>query len=340
MDRRYFVSSANSLYTLWYVEEAFSFISTGSLGNQYMVNEPEKYHFIKSLSKDYDTAVSKAKKYVSDKDGGVLDSICEEKQLEEYSTATTGKKYKLRCESDSWIKDNQNIVDVYRLAYQAMKKSISIRNAYQEATIHNEFTDWSIIKDDEYLDTKLVQSFIKAQALLQSFGKNQWGTYTSMVGAIVGGNGQPTDAQNKFINNLYDNYKNNYEARLVRLNQIRQEQLDYLASCNAVPTSKDRITLIGQIQKTKLVTHQYGSTYKMILLSDEGYKLYGSIPNTLLQDYDISEMEGLRITFDATVEQSDGDKYFGFFKRPTKLRQIVGGVEIPPYYKITKKESA
>ena len=78
----------------------------------------------------------------------------------------------------------------------------------------------------------------------------------------------------------------------------------------------------------------------MILVSDEGYKLYGSIPNTLLQDYDISEMKGLRITFDATVERSDSDKYFGFFKRPTKLRQIVGGVEIPPYYKITKKEGA
>ena len=76
-----------------------------------------------------------------------------------------------------------------------------------------------------------------------------------------------------------------------------------------------------KIEKIKVVNHQFGSTYKMILLSDSGYKLYGSIPTKLLQDFDYnkSKLEGLQISFDATVEQSDSDRYFGFFKRPTKL---------------------
>ena len=113
----------------------------------------------------------------------------------------------------------------------------------------------------------------------------------------------------------------NYQARLDTLKQIREQHLDYLATCDEVPITEERITFVCKLEKIKVVNHQFGSTYKMILLSDSGYKLYGSIPTKLLQDFDcnISDIEGLQISFDATVEQSDSDRYFGFFKRPTKL---------------------
>ena len=322
---RYFISPANSLYTLWSIEEAISYITHNANGDPYYKEEPEKHHYVKNLSKDYATAIKNAKEYIAN-NGGVLDSICEEKELEEYSTATTGKKHRLLYESERWMQNNLEIVATYKSLVNAVQEIIAIKNKYIDAV--SPYRDnptasiWSIIKDKNlYLDSSSINTFINAIAFQNSFGKEQWGAFRSMVGAIVAGGGKPTESQEKYIKSLYDNHKANYQARLDTLKQIREQHLDYLATCDEVPITEERITLVGQIEKIKVVNHQFGSTYKMILLSDSGYKLYGSIPTKLLQDFDcnISDIEGLQISFDATVEQSDSDRYFGFFKRPTKL---------------------
>lgn len=324
---RYFISPANSLYTLWSIEEAISYITHNANGDPYYKEEPEKHHYVKNLSKDYATAIKNAKEYIAN-NNGVLDSICEEKELEEYSTATTGKKHRLLCESERWMQNNLEIVATYKLLENATTDAIAIENKYSDAvsphTPRYAVTDWSIIKDSEYLDESLVNTFINAIAFQNSFGKDQWGVFTSMVGSIVVGKGKPTELQELYIKSLYHNHKANYQARLDTLKQIRKQHLDYLATCDEVPSTEERMTLVGQIQKIKIVEHQFGFTWKMILLSDSGYKLYGSIPTKLLEDfnYNKSKLEGLQISFDATVEQSERDKYFGFFKRPTKLNII------------------
>jgi|TARA_R110000787_G_scaffold272324_1_gene379689 hypothetical protein len=313
---RYFVSNASSLYTLYYIEESFSFTSYGSMGNAFIVDVPAKNHYVKNLSKDYERAISKAKDYVAKKDG-VLSNVCEEKDLEEYSTETTGKKYKLICESNLWIENNKEIVSAYKLCKESMKTSIEIRNLYRD-NCKNNFDDWAIIKDDEYLDNSVVEKFINAQAVLQAFNFENWGTFMEMVGSTVNGQGNPTDSQYNFICSLFENYKNNYEIRKIKLNAIRKEHLDHISTIVEVPVTEDRIVLQGEITSTKLQENDFGHQWKMVLNSDEGYRLYGSIPKQILDQIEEDDLVGTKITFSAIVTKSDKDKYFGFFKRPTK----------------------
>ena len=86
------------------------------------------------------------------------------------------------------------------------------------------------------------------------------------------------------------------------------------------PIPKDlagaRATVEGEILSTKFVENAYGSTKKMLLKDDRGFKLWGSVPGRLGAD------KGDRVKFDAMIEISNDDPTFGFFKRPTKATMI------------------
>lgn len=83
-----------------------------------------------------------------------------------------------------------------------------------------------------------------------------------------------------------------------------------------LPTStvvEGKIVVTGEVVSTKFVDNQFGSTYKMLVRDERGFKVFGSVPNNI---YDVKR--GQRVTFSATVTKSDSDNSFGFFSRPTK----------------------
>ena len=86
-----------------------------------------------------------------------------------------------------------------------------------------------------------------------------------------------------------------------------QAELDAAEPC---PTG--RIEIVGEILATKLQEGYYGSTWKMLVKDDRGFKVWGSIPK------DIYAKRGFRVMFFAAVEPSADDDKFGFYKRPTK----------------------
>jgi hypothetical protein len=89
----------------------------------------------------------------------------------------------------------------------------------------------------------------------------------------------------------------------------------------AVDVPEGKIEVSGEIVGVKFTDSQFGGSFKMIVESDEGYKLYGTIPNSLLEIVEhITELKGKRVQFNATVFQSSRDSKFGFFKRPTKSK--------------------
>jgi len=107
----------------------------------------------------------------------------------------------------------------------------------------------------------------------------------------------------------------------------RQAEHDAAESISA---GKQLIT--GTIISTKLVD---GFGYnqrvlKMVVKDDRGFKLYGTVPQVIIdeavkrphslgaQAWDYEVLKGQRVTFSATVQASDDDDKFGFFKRPTK----------------------
>ncbi len=72
--------------------------------------------------------------------------------------------------------------------------------------------------------------------------------------------------------------------------------------------------------------HPYGAgSLKMLCEDDAGLRYWGTCPNSLCVEND--DLRGVTVEFDATVEQSDDDEYFGFFKRPTKAVRIAEPVD-------------
>jgi hypothetical protein len=83
-----------------------------------------------------------------------------------------------------------------------------------------------------------------------------------------------------------------------------------------VPLTEDRLEFSGKILNTKYQENQFGGTLKMLFQDERGFKLWGSVPNKLIEE----NLENLKIKFIASVQVSKNDKSFGFFKRPTKIK--------------------
>lgn len=86
----------------------------------------------------------------------------------------------------------------------------------------------------------------------------------------------------------------------------------------------------GTVLATKWQDSQYGSTKKMLVELDDGRRLWGTVAASL-EEGDLDEHGGMtyallgkgdRVAFTATVEASQDDETFGFFKRPTKARVL------------------
>ena len=98
----------------------------------------------------------------------------------------------------------------------------------------------------------------------------------------------------------------------------RQAQWDKEAESAAdAPTGK--VTITGEIISTKWQDSAYGSTHKMIVKSDDGWKLWVTVPSSVYDPSDQSlPITGKRVTLTATVTPSNDDPKFAFGKRPSK----------------------
>lgn len=91
------------------------------------------------------------------------------------------------------------------------------------------------------------------------------------------------------------------------------------------PITEDRIKITGTVISTKLQeSEMYGSTWKMLVKADAGWKVWCSIPGGAPLD------KGARISFFAKVQPSRDDAKFGFGSRPTKLEVIEQAFEERP----------
>jgi hypothetical protein len=90
-----------------------------------------------------------------------------------------------------------------------------------------------------------------------------------------------------------------------------------------------KVPIQGKILSTKWQESQYGSTLKMLVRDDRGFKVWGSVPSKVLDSVNGSEdLKGRHVSFTAgTIDVSQDDSTFGFFKRPTKATLTDGDQE-------------
>lgn len=84
------------------------------------------------------------------------------------------------------------------------------------------------------------------------------------------------------------------------------------------PIEEGRRVIEGVVQSIKTYESHYGVSVKMLVVTTTGHKVFGTVPNSLLEDRGVDALVGLGVVFTATIEQSRDDEAFGVFKRPTK----------------------
>lgn len=134
--------------------------------------------------------------------------------------------------------------------------------------------------------------------------------------------------RSNFVRSMVDRY-NTYRAMVewggftpAQVAAVRKVITDRQADSNARaelgPVATGRRLIEGIVQSVKLVDGDWGSTFKMLVIEADGHKVYGSIPNNLLEGRMSDDLIGLQVSLTATVEASRNDESFGIFKRPTK----------------------
>jgi hypothetical protein len=90
------------------------------------------------------------------------------------------------------------------------------------------------------------------------------------------------------------------------------------ADVTPVPDTSERIVITGEVVSIATKENDYGEREVMTVEDDRGFKVWGTVPQKLIEASYTGELKGERVTFTATVQRSDRDESFGFFKRPTK----------------------
>jgi len=106
-----------------------------------------------------------------------------------------------------------------------------------------------------------------------------------------------------------------WEKKSLEIAENFMTQYAELEYKQVVPLTEDRMQFEGKIINTKFQENQFGGTLKMLFEDIRGFRLWGSVPSKLLDE----ELNNLNIKFLASVQVSNTDTSFGFFKRPTKV---------------------
>lgn len=177
-----------------------------------------------------------------------------------------------------------------------------------------------------------VEAFLAAEPVLAAVLKAEYDNF------------QNDGKVNRFYLSLAEQLHNVVGGRDLTDNQISalrrsvEQAAEREAHKGENPVVEGRIEIHGTIISTKEDDGMYGTTYKMLVEDERGFRVFGSIPQSFWDevaflgsyrksawgetDGVMTKLKGMEVRFTATVEKSDKDESFGFFKRPTKASVV------------------
>jgi hypothetical protein len=138
-------------------------------------------------------------------------------------------------------------------------------------------------------------------------------TISDIVGKLVR-YGSVSDKQLAFVRRLLAAIP----ERAVKVAARAVEQ----AAAAPVPVTDARIVIEGEVLSKKVVEGRFGSVLKMLVKTDAGTKLWGTVPAA------ISPEKGDRVKLVAKVEPSKDDPKFGFFSRPAQAVIVTASLPV------------
>lgn len=138
--------------------------------------------------------------------------------------------------------------------------------------------------------------------------------------------GSLSDAQLGFLKKLLERMSTRAERQAQREEERR----------NAKPCPTGRVIVDGVILSTKWQESQFGNTLKMLVKTEDGWCVWGTMPNSIAlmpscdgKDLTRGADKGDRVRFMAQVSPSNDDPKFGFFKRPTQAEMLAMVIKRP-----------
>jgi len=114
------------------------------------------------------------------------------------------------------------------------------------------------------------------------------------------------------------------EDRKARWAEERRNEAQKLAEAG-VKAPEGKVEVTGVVTSAKKHESPYGESIKIVVKSDEGWKVWLTAPSGLLANVDTQEIDQVRgallnkrIRFTATLTKSPNDETFAFAKRPMK----------------------
>lgn len=95
--------------------------------------------------------------------------------------------------------------------------------------------------------------------------------------------------------------------RLTDQAKTREEE-----NANASPAPSGRVVVTGTVLSVDERENDFGYVWKMLVKSDEGFKVWSSVP----RGFDVEELKGKTVTFKVTLKPSNDDPTFAFGSRP------------------------
>ena len=125
-----------------------------------------------------------------------------------------------------------------------------------------------------------------------------------------------SDIAHKFLTygSLSDKQVTAFISSIARdLKWAADKEAEAIAAIDLPPLMTGKTVMTGEIVSIKAQESQFGTCWKMLVKLKDGNKVWGSVP-AAISDASVGDT----VTFSATVEKSEKDDHFGFFKRPTK----------------------
>jgi hypothetical protein len=100
---------------------------------------------------------------------------------------------------------------------------------------------------------------------------------------------------------------------------IEAERAKLAEKAAVVAPEPGKATFEGTVVKAAWYDNNFGGgALKLTVKTDAGWLAFGTLPGRMYKDVPAEELKGLRIHVEATLEASERDRTFLFFKRPTK----------------------
>lgn len=133
-----------------------------------------------------------------------------------------------------------------------------------------------------------------------------------------------------------------YATGRITEGQIEAVRKIVTAQAESAPVPTGRVVIEGEIRSMTWRDNDFGGAWKMLVVSAEGWKVWGTVPSALFDAEEVTALvydeagyfrsgewgsvgaaaetvlPGRRCRFTATVKASDDDPAFGFYSRPAK----------------------